>query len=579
MSLLSELQKIVASSYAAAGYEGFGTVSESKRPDLCQFQSNDAFAIAKQFKTNPKEVCEKVIKVLEENMIIDQVEFAPPGFINISVTDEYLVGMLHEMLDDSHLSIDQVGLGKKLVMDYGGPNVAKPLHVGHLRSAVIGESIKRIARSVGYEVISDVHLGDWGLPLGLVITELKLRHPEWDCFQDGFNADHDDSVTITPELLYEVYPTASAKSKEDDVYLAQAREITAQLQNGHPGYRLLWNIIVETSKKDIRKDYDKLGVDFEYWYGESDADAYIPGLMNTLKDKELLRESDGALVVDVVTDEDKKPMPPVIIQKKDGSSIYATTDLATIVQRQQDFHPNKIWYIVDKRQGLHFEQVFRVARKADLVDEDAEFSFLGFGTMNGPDGKPFKTRDGGIMSLSSLLSSVQQTSFDKLKATQENPSEQDALNIGVAAIKFGDLINHPTSDYVFDIDKFLSFEGKTGSYILYNNVRIGAVLEKMNVTKTLPVTQISGEHDRNLVLRLLRNPEVFATSFANQAPNVVAEATYQIAVSFAKFYTENNISKEEDETTKNSWLGLLQATQRILEFNLDKLGINTVSKM
>lgn len=579
MSLFSQIEKIVQDSFSQAGFEGFGSISESNRPDLCQFQSNDAFSIAKSQRMNPKIVCDQVVEILEQHPAMKEVSFAPPGFINISVTDDFLLKAFNEMIADKYFGIEQVGLGKSIVMDYGGPNVAKPLHVGHVRSAVIGESVKRIAKSVGYEVIADVHLGDWGLPLGLVITELQLRHPEWHCFQEGFNETTDDSVNITPELLYEVYPTASAKSKEDPEYLAKAREITAKLQEGHPGYQLLWEIIIEVSKRDIKKDYDKLDVSFDYWYGESDADSYIPGLMKTLEEKDLLRKSDGALVVDVVTDEDKSPMPPVIVEKSDGSSIYATTDLATIVQRQKDFNPDKIWYVVDKRQGLHFEQVFRVARKAQLVDEKTEFNFLGFGTMNGPDGKPFKTRDGGIMSLSSLVDMVQTSSFEKLKNTQENPSQEDALKIGTAAIKFGDLINHPVSDYVFDIEKFLSFEGKTGSYILYNNVRILAILDRLNAKEEYKVMSIKGDHDRNLILRLLRNPEVFLAAIDNQAPNNVAEATYQIAVAFAKFYTENNISKETDQMQKESWLGLLQATNRMLEFNLDKLGIQTVKKM
>ena len=579
MSLFKEIEKIVKDSFSQAGFEGFGSISESNRPDLCQFQSNDAFAIAKSKKMNPKLVCDQVVAILEEHPAMEAVTFAPPGFINITVTDEFLLTAFNQMVNDVHLGIEQIGVGKSIVMDYGGPNVAKPLHVGHVRSAVIGESVKRIAQSVGYEVIADVHLGDWGLPLGLVITELELRYPEWQCFQEGFEGATDETVDITPELLYEVYPTASAKSKEDAEYLAKARDVTAKLQEGHAGYRLLWEIIIDVSKKDIRSDYDKLDVSFDYWYGESDADTYIPGLMDTLKEKNLLRESDGALVVDVVTDEDKSPMPPVIVEKSDGSSIYATTDLATIVQRQEDFNPDKIWYVVDKRQGLHFEQVFRVARKAELVNSDTEFHFLGFGTMNGPDGKPFKTRDGGIMSLSNLVQMVTDSSYEKLSQTQENPSMEDALNIGTAAIKFGDLINHPVSDYVFDIDKFLSFEGKTGSYILYNNVRILAILNRLEAKQDYEVKMIKGEHDRNLILKLLRNPEVFITAIENQAPNHVAEATYQIAVAFAKFYTENNISKESDTKQKESWLGLLQKTNQLLTFNLDKLGIKTVEKM
>ncbi|CAM3611140.1 arginine--tRNA ligase [Erysipelothrix urinaevulpis] len=579
MSLLEKINVIVSVCFAEAGYPNHGQVTESKRPDLCQFQSNDSFVIAKEEKINPKIVCERVIEILERNPHLKNVTFAPPGFINIDVTDEFLLDSLSEMMASKTLGIKQIGVGQSIIMDYGGPNVAKPLHVGHVRSVVIGEAMKRIARTSGYDVIGDIHLGDWGLPIGLVILELQTRNPEWACFSDDFEETNHLTIEVYPEDLYEIYPYASAKSKEDDQYLKDARLITARLQEGHQGYRFLWKKIISASKQDIKKDYDKLDVEFDYWYGESDADVYIPQLMEILKQKDLIRESEGALVVDILTDEDKSPMPPVIVEKSDGSSIYATTDLATIIQRERDFTPDKYWYVVDKRQGLHFEQVFRVARKANLVSEDTDFNFLGFGTMNGPDGKPFKTRDGGVMSLSSLLQLVQDKSFKTLALTQKNPSELDALKIGTAAIKFGDLINHPSLDYVFDIEKFLSFEGKTGSYILYNNVRILAILEKMNVNKQLVVSEIVNQYDRNLILRLLKNPEVFNTAVTQQSPNVVAESTYQISVAFAKFYAENNIAKEKDRNRQASWLGLMQATTKILTFNLDKLGIQTVEKM
>ena len=582
MSLKNELEKIVKDAFNQCGFDGnVGNVTESNRPDLCQFQSNDSFAVAKKEKRNPKEVGEAVVAVLNNNSRIKEAVFAPPGFINITLTDAFLIESLDAMVRDQHRGIHQVGAGQTLVLDYGGPNVAKPLHVGHLRSAVIGEAVKRIARKSGYTVISDIHLGDWGLPLGLVITELKSRYPEWNCFQDGFDGDHDDSIKITPELLYDVYPTASKISKENPEYLAQARDVTAKLQAGHPGYRLLWEIIITVSKADVKKDYDKLNVSFDLWYGESDADPLIPELMARLETLNLIRESEGAKVVDVIEDTDKSPMPPVIVEKSDGSSIYATTDLATIIQRQNDFNPDKIWYIVDKRQGLHFEQVFRVAKKASLVRDDASFNFLGFGTMNGADGKPFKTRDGGIMKLSDLLELVSETANSKLAESGRTVEEGDALKIGVAALKFGDLINQPTSDYMFDVDKFLAFEGKTGSYILYNNVRILAILAKMNqdTTSIAKLHKITNDSERALILKLLRNPEQFLLSITESAPNFVTENTYLIAAAFAKFYADSNIAKEEDLETQASWINLLRITHQILEFNVDALGIQTVKKM
>ncbi|AMC94360.1 hypothetical protein AOC36_10370 [Erysipelothrix larvae] len=582
MSLKTELELIVKDAFKACGFEGdVGHVTESKRVDLCQFQSNDSFVVAKTQRKNPKEVGEAVVDVLNQHPKIKEASFAPPGFINITVSDAFLIECLHNMINDAFVGVPQIGAGETIVLDYGGPNVSKPLHVGHLRSAVIGEAVKRIARACGYNAIGDVHLGDWGLPLGLVIYELKLRYPEWHCFQEGFGGDCDESIQLTPELLYEVYPTASTRSKTDAEYLAQAREVTARLQDGHPGYTLLWNLIVKTSVSDIKKDYDKLDVSFDYWYGESDADHYIPQLMEILYDKHLIRESDGAKVVDVIKETDKSPMPPVIVEKSDGSSIYATTDLATIFQRQKDFKPNKIWYVVDKRQGLHFEQVFRVARLANLVPESTEFKFLGFGTMNGQDGKPFKTRDGGVMSLSSLLKQVEDASREKLEESDRNVNHESALDIGVAALKFGDLINNPSSDYIFDVDKFLSFEGKTGSYILYNNVRIIGILKRLNEDPALihPMAQIVSEHQRNLVLKLLRNPEQFMASMDEGAPNYITDNTYQIAAALAKFYAEHNIMKEVNSEVQTSWINLLKATHKVIEHNLNVLGINAVQEM
>lgn len=581
MLIKNELEAIVKTAFMACGYgDDLGHVSESKRPDLCQFQSNDVFAVAKKNKLNPKEIGEKVVTVLSQDKRIKEAAFVLPGFINITLSDDFLLDTLMTMVSDEKLGVEQAGFGKKLVLDYGGPNVAKPLHVGHLRSAIIGESIKRIAKTSAYEVIADIHLGDWGLPLGLVIHELQLRYPQWDVFQDDFVPPSQD-IVINPELLYEIYPLASKKSKEDADYLQKARTVTAFLQAGHLGYRTLWQEVVAKSCEDIKKDYDTLNVSFDLWYGESDADSAIPRLMRILEDKNLLRESEGAKVVDVLLDSDKSPMPPVIVEKSDGSSIYATTDLATVVQRMEDFNPDAIWYFADNRQSLHYEQFFRVAKLAGMVPADFDFSFLGFGTMNGPDGKPFKTRDGGVPSLSYLLQLAKETAQRKLAESDRNVKEQDAEVIGVAALKFGDLINHPQSNYIFDIDKFLAFEGKTGNYILYNNVRILSILDKLKEDRhqIKRPEAIHSESERQLILRILRNPEQFRLALEEKAPSFVTENTYQIATMLAKFYAENNVIQQENKKIQTDWINLLKITHRFLVFNLDNLAIDTVEEM
>ena len=570
MNLKHVLDMKMQAAFAACGYEGFGFVTESKRPDLCQFQSNDSFRVAKETKKAPQIVATEVIEALLKDPAIKDAEFAAPGFINFNVTDAFLVEQLSQMTPEQHYGIDQVGSGKRVVMDYGGPNVAKPLHVGHLRSAVIGEALKRIARASGFDVISDIHMGDWGLPMGLVILELKTAHPEWACFQEGFEGEF--SLPISAQELNEIYPKASARSKEDEAYRKEAQNITAQLQNGHVGYFAVWKDIVRLSIEAIKKDYQPLSVDFEYWYGESDAEPFIPKLMETLETQGLLLESEGAKIVEVLEETDKKPMPPVIVEKSDGSSIYATTDLAFIIQRAEVFKPQEIWYVVDKRQHLHFEQVFRVSRKAHLLPQDTELKFLGFGTMNGEDGKPFKTRDGGVMSLAVLLETAEQAAAAHIE------NKADAIKIGVAALKFGDLINHPTSDYVFDIDKFLAFEGKTGSYILYNNVRIQSILSRFE-TVTPAITSIYDEYDRNLALTILKNPTMIGYAIQDLSPHYVAESTYQIASSVAKFYAEHNISQETDTEKQSSWLGILKLAHEVMESNLAMLGIDPVSEM
>lgn len=560
MRFREALNIIVKEAFKSCGYDLDVLVAVSKRPDLCQFQSNDAFKLAKQHGKTPEVIANEVIEVLSKDDRFSMVEFARPGFINMNVSDAFLLESLNNMMKDEHHYISQEGKDKRIVMDFGGPNVAKPLHVGHIRSAIIGESMKRIARRVGYEVIGDTHLGDWGLPLGLVIAELEvLGNPE-----------------ITAELLNEVYPRASAKSKEDEDFLKKARLITSELQKGNAVYQDLWKQIIEISKEDFKAIYDVLGVSFELWLGESDAYHLIPELMEVLESKDLIRISDGAKVVDVLEESDKAPMPPVIVEKSDGSSIYATTDLATILDREKTYNPDKIWYVVDKRQGLHFEQVFRVAKKADLIDEKTELYFLGFGTMNGTDGKPFKTRDGGIMQLKDLIQLAKEKAQEKLN----DKDDALAISIGTSAVKFGDLINDPTSDYVFDLDKFLSFEGKTGTYILYNIVRINGLLEKLGMDDSLnEVHSITDAYDRDLALKLLDNPESYDLAIENHSPSVIAERAYQIATSIAKFYAVHHIVSEEDKEKQKDWVNILKYARKILINDLHDLGIEAVEKM
>ncbi len=580
-SLLSE---VVAHAFEECGYDSkLGVVTVSDRMDLCQFQCNGAFAGAKLYKKAPFMIANDVKAKLEASDIFSRVEVANPGFLNLTLTDEFLASYINDIANDENLGIPQAESEETIVLDYGGPNVAKPLHIGHLRSAIIGEAIKRIARATGRKVIGDVHLGDWGTPMGLVIAEYMVRHPEWTCFKEDFNPETDEMPTLDVVELNEIYPFASSKSKEDEDFKAKAHEITAKLQKKHPGYYALWKEIVKVSVADAKKSYDKLSVEFDLWYGESDADDYIDELVEILTDKGLLYESDGAMVVDVAEDTDKVTMPPVIIKKADGSNIYATTDLATIIQRERDFSPERLWYLTDKRQALHFTQVFRCAKKAGIVPEETEMKHLGFGTMNGADGKPFKTRDGGVMRLSDLIETATEGALAKLADSEYISGDKAdiAQKIGVAAIKFGDLSNHPTKDYVFDLDKFLSFDGKTGTYLLYTVTRINSILKKADVAygEKREVSGIYTDVERELALTLALSGEVFQRAFDEMTPSTICDNAYNIATAFSRFYHDNHILGEQDETKKQSWLALSLITRALLTKHLDVLAIEYVENM
>lgn len=583
--IIQKLTACVSSAFEKAGYDpSLGVVTVSDRADLCQFQCNGALGGAKIHHKAPRMIAEDVAAILKENGMFSLVDVAGPGFINLSLSDEILVSGLDELSHDAHLGVPQTEKPETVVVDYGGPNVAKALHIGHLRSAIIGEAVKRLAKACGNNAIGDVHLGDWGTPMGLVMTELHDRHPDWACFKDGFDPAKDEMPELESGPLNAVYPVASARSKEDADFAARAHKTTLDLQNGHPGYTALWKKILAVSVADAREAYDKLNVSFEYWYGESDADRYVPELFEILNSKSLLRESDGALVIDVAKPDDTAPMPPIIARKSNGSVGYELTDLATLIQREHDFAPDRIVYLTDARQALHFEQIFRASRLAKLVPDTTSLDFLGFGTMNGTDGKPYKTRDGGVMPLNVLLDTAIDAAYKKLTdsayLSDSDDEEKRALaqKVGIAAVKFGDLINNPTRDYVFDLDKFLSFEGKTGTYLLYTVTRINSVLKKAG-DEGGKIHGLYSDTERDLALKLLLSGDLFRKAWEEKAPSYICDNAYQLAVVFSKFYHDNRIIDEQDADKRASWLALSALVRRMLRLHLDTLAIDTVENM
>lgn len=583
MKIITEvLTEIVSAAFEEAGYDkALGTVGLSDRLDLCQFQCNGAFAGAKTYRKAPFVIAEEVANILKKNSVFSDVHWVKPGFINLTLTDEFMVKTLNDIAAEGRGGAPVTDSPRKIVLDYGGPNVAKSLHIGHLRSAIIGESVKRLARAMGHEVIADVHLGDWGLQIGLVIAELSERFPNEKCFGEDFDPDTDGVPTLTVDMLGEIYPAASARSKTDEEFSKKAHLATHELQRGRAGYKAVWQEILRVSVGDLKNNYARMGVDFDCWYGESDADKYIPELLAILESKGLSRESEGALIADVAEESDKAPMPPVIVQKSDSSSTYATTDLGTIIQRQRDFAPDEICYVVDNRQELHLTQVFRLSRKAGLVPPETKLTILGFGTVNGADGKPYKTRDGGVMRLSDLISTVTDASLARLadseKVAAEN-REEYAAKLGMAAIKFGDLINHRSKDYVFDPDKFLSAEGKTGIYLLYTVSRINSVLKKAGDAPR-ELRGLYTDSDRETALAIITAGEAFAGAMKEYAPNIICENAYKTAVAYSRFYHENRIIDEPDPHKRASWLALSELVREVLTVQLDILGIETVENM
>lgn len=577
----------LSAAFEKAGYDSsYGKVGVSNRPDLCEYQCNGAMAGAKAYKKAPFMIADDVVGNLADSKVFSMKEMVKPGFINLKVSEEFLADYLKEMEKDEKLGADTAKEPKTIVIDYGGPNVAKPLHVGHLRSAIIGESIKRIGRFVGHKVIGDVHLGDWGLQMGLIITELKHRQPELVYFDDSYTGEYPAEAPFTISELEEIYPCASGKSKEDEAYRQEALEATHLLQQGKPGYMALWNHIMSVSVTDLKRNYANLNVSFDLWKKESDAQPYIPDMVEMMKEKGFAYEDQGALVVDVKEETDTKEIPPCMLLKSDGASLYTTTDLATIVERMKLFQPDEILYVVDKRQELHFIQVFRCARKTGLVKEDTKLSFLGFGTMNGKDGKPFKTREGGVMRLENLIADIDEEMFTKIvenRSVRDKDARDTAKIVGLAAIKYGDLSNQATKDYIFDVDRFTSFEGNTGPYILYTIVRIKSILNRyMEAGGNLEAGEIlpaSNSSEKNLMLQLSGFGSMIESAFEEKAPHKICAYIYEVSNAFNSFYHETKILSEENQAQKESYIRLLQLTKRVLETSIDLLGFEAPDKM
>ena len=585
--VLEVISEEVKKAFAQAGYdEALGKVTISNRPDLCEYQCNGAMAGAKQYHKAPIMIANDVAGCLQESKIFSEVTAVAPGFLNMKIKEDFLISYLSEMQKEDKFGYEESGRGKKIVIDYGGPNVAKPLHVGHLRSAIIGESIKRICRYAGAEVIGDIHLGDWGLQMGLIIYELSLRKPDLPYFQDDYTGEYPTEAPFTISELEEIYPTASGKSKEDAAYKEKAMEATFKLQSGVRGYRALWNHIIAVSVADLKKNYANLNVEFDLWKGESDVHDVIPGMVEYMKKEGYAHESEGALVVDVMEETDTKEIPPCMRLKSDGASLYNTTDLATIQERMEKIGPDELIYVVDKRQELYFEQVFRCARKTKLVKPETELKFMGFGTMNGKDGKPFKTRSGGVMRLEYLLQEVYDEMLKKISENKSMPQEEAekiAKIVALSAVKYGDLSNQASKDYIFDIERFTSSEGNTGVYLLYTMVRIKSILNKYkeqggDVTEAV-LQNMENESAKDLMKQLTAFNTMMENTYEELAPHKICAYIYELANAFNHFYHETKILTEEDAAQKASYIALLSLTIRVMETCIDLLGFSAPDRM
>lgn len=586
-TLLSLITEEMERAFQAAQYDvSYAKVTLSNRPDLCEYQCNGAMAAAKAYHKAPFMIADDVVAHLKDSACFEMVESVKPGFINLKVNPAFVSQYLNEMAEDEKLGVEEEKSPKTILIDYGGPNVAKPLHVGHLRSAIIGESVKRIMRFKGNDVTGDIHLGDWGYQMGLIITELQKRKPDLPYFDENFEGDYPAEAPFTIGELEEIYPTASAYAKEHEEYREKALHATYLLQNGHKGYRAVWKHIMNVSVTDLKKNYKNLNVDFDLWKGEADAQKYIPGMVDMLKEKGYAHYDQGALVVDVQEESDKKEVPPCMILKSDGAALYDTTDLATLVEREELYQPDEVIYVVDKRQELHFVQVFRCAKKTGIVRPEVDLKFLGFGTMNGKDGKPFKTREGGVMRLENLIREIDDEMYKKImdnRTVGEEEAKKTAETVGLAAIKYGDLSNQASKDYVFDVDRFTSFEGNTGPYILYTIVRIKSILNKYQeegaASEKAQIREAGSEVEKALMLETAKFNDMIDTVYEEIAPHKICAYIYDVANAFNKFYHETKILSEEDAEKKAGYIALLKLTKEVLETCIDLLGFEAPERM
>ena len=575
------------SAFTACGYDAsYAKVVLSNRPDLCEYQCNGAMAAAKAYKKKPIDIANEVVEKLNGDTMFSEINAVMPGFINIRLNAAYLADFMNGMAREEKLGVEEEGHGETIIVDYGGANVAKPLHVGHLRSAVIGESVKRMGRYLGYNMIGDVHLGDWGLQMGLIIEELRDRKPDLVYFDENYTGEYPSEPQFTISELEDIYPTASGKSKVDEAFKERAQTATFKLQKGYPPFTAIWKHIMNVSLADLKRNYDNLDVHFELWKGESDAEEYIPWLIQDLQDKGLAYESQGALVVDVTEPTDSKELPPCIVRKSDGAALYATSDLGTIIQREKDFQPVKYVYITDKRQELHFKQVFRVAKKAGYVKPETPMIHIGFGTMNGKDGKPFKTREGGVMRLEHLIADIDEAVYNRImenRSMDEAEAKETAKIVGLAALKYGDLSNQAAKDYVFDIDRFISFEGNTGPYILYTIVRIKSILGKYEAQnpgiKAETILPAVSDAEKTLMLELSKYNDVMENAFAETAPHKICQYIFDLSNAFNSFYHDTRILAEEDKARQAGWIALITLVKRVLEACIQVLGFEAPSRM
>lgn len=582
MSLIKNIESDIVKIINNSGYDITDPMFQlSGRPDLGQYQINCAMSLAKKYGKNPHAIATDITNELEKDGRFTNINIAGPGFINITLKDTYLAELLTSVSEDININIDKKS-PRKVILDYGGANVAKALHVGHLRSANIGEALKRLARLLGYQILGDAHLGDYGRPLGFVVLELKKRYPDLPYFDEKYEGDYSEvNLPITNEDLEQIYPYASKKAKEDESYLEEGRDVTYKIQNHVRGYYDLWKKVVAISKSDIKKIYDDLNVNFELWQGESDAMEYFPQLKEIFESANILTNSEGAQIVDIKDENDSSPMPPLLFIKSNGTISYETTDLATILERKINYDPDEIWYCVDTRQELHFEQVFRAARKAKLISDDVKLEVVGFGTMNGKDGKPFKTRDGGVMTLKSLINLVYEETLKRINPNTVKEEERPlvAKTVAIAALKYADLIPYRSTDYIFEVEKFSDLEGKTGPYLLYSTIRMKSLLTKASGINYKKVHTLNSDTEKDVALTILNLPIALTKAIESKSLNEIAEYLYKITSQYNKFYNENKILVEEDQKLQESWLVLTKIVYDINILLLDVLGIKVPEKM